>query len=207
MKVILINGSPNKMGSTHRCLVEVEKELNNAGVETEIIQVGHLKINGCLDCKYCSEHKRCAIDDIVNEVAEKLKMADGIVIGSPVYYSSPNGALISFLDRLFHSRCVDWKFKVGASVCVARRGGAMSTFDVLNKYLTKDQMVIVTSNYWNIAYGWDAEDVEKDAEGLQTMRLIGKNMAFMIKAIKDAKEKYGLPSQETKAWTSFFGEK
>lgn len=203
MKVLLLNGSPHVNGCTACALKEVEKTLNSCGIETETIQVGIANIRGCLACKYCREHKKCVCDDLVNEVAVKFEQADGIVVGSPVYYSSPNGNILSFMDRLFYSTSFDKTMKVGASVVSCRRGGNTATFDVLNKYFSISSMPVVSSTYWNQVHGSNAEDVEKDLEGLQTMRNLGKNMAFLLNGIQLMKEKEGIPVQERGAFTNF----
>ena len=203
MKVLLINGSPHKKGVTNRILEEVAGEINKEGIETEIIQVGHLNISGCLACGYCYKNGKCVKDDIVNEVSEKFKEADGLVIGSPVYYASANGTLISFLDRLYYSSRFDKSMKVGAGVVNCRRGGNASTFDELNKYFTICNMPVVSSQYWNETHGNTVEEVEQDLEGLQTMRTLGRNMAFLIKSIALGKEKYGLPEKEKGNRTNF----
>ena len=202
-KVILINGSPRADQCTATALDEMVKTLNEEGIETELIHVGNKEIRGCVGCGYCSTHGGCVFGDIVNEVNTKLEKADGLVVGSPVYFSSPNGTLISFLDRLFYSAQYDMHMKVGAAVVSARRGGNTASFDVLNKYFSISGMPIATSTYWNQVHGFTAEDVKKDAEGLQVMRNLARNMAFMIKAIADAKEKYGLPKVEHDSFTSF----
>lgn len=203
MKVLLINGSPNAKGCTYTALSEVEKALNNEGVETEIVHVGHKDIRGCIGCRLCKQTGKCVFDDIVGEVQSKFAEADGIVVGSPVYYSGPNGTLISFLDRMFYSSPVDKRFKVGAAVVSCRRGGNTATFDVLNKYFTINQMPIVSSQYWNMVHGNNPDEVRQDIEGLQTMRTLGKNMAFLMKAIALAKDEYGLPEKEEITFTNF----
>lgn len=203
MKVLLINGSPNAKGCTYTALSEVDKALNEAGIETEFIHVGNKDIRGCIGCRKCKTTGKCVFDDIVNEVAPKLAECDGIVIGSPVYYASANGTLISFLDRLFYSSNCDKTMKVGAAVVSARRGGTTATFDELNKYFTISSMPIASSQYWNMVHGYTPEDVYADKEGLQTMRTLGKNMAFLIKGIALAKEKYGLPEKEQRVATNF----
>lgn len=202
-KVILLNGSPKKNGCTAEALAEMAKVLNEEGIETEIIQVGSQAVRGCISCNYCEDHGRCVFDDLVNEVAAKFEAADGLVVGSPVYFGSPNGTILSFMDRLFYSTPFDKHMKVGASVVSARRGGNTASFDVLNKYFTISSMPLASSTYWNMVHGFSAEDVRKDAEGLQTMRNLARNMAFMIKAIKDAKDKYGMPVTEADNFTSF----
>ena len=202
-KVLLINGSPRKDQCTGRALEEMIKTFHEEGIETELIQVGGMDVRGCVACGWCMKNGECVVDDIVNEAGAKLEKADGLVIGSPVYYSSPNGTLISFLDRLFYSAHYDTHMKVGAAVVSARRGGTTASFDVLNKYFSISGMPIATSTYWNQVHGFTAGDVEKDKEGLQTMRNLARNMAFMIRAIADAKEKYGLPEEEHDSFTSF----
>ena len=203
MKVLLINGSPNAKGTTYTALSEVAFTLNKEGVETEIVHIGHKAIRGCIGCRLCKKTGKCVFDDIVGEVQAKFKEADGIVIGSPVYYSGPNGTLVSFLDRMFYSSSFDKRMKVGAAVVSCRRGGNTATFDVLNKYFTINQMPIVSSQYWNMVYGNNADEVKQDIEGLQTMRTLGKNTAFLIKAIALAKEQYGLPKKEEITFTNF----
>lgn len=203
MKVLLINGSPHQNGCTARALQEVATTLNKENIETEIINVGHLAIRGCIACGSCYKNGKCVFDDVVNEVASKFKDADGLVIGSPVYYASANGTLISFLDRLFYSSNFDKTMKVGASVVSARRGGNSATFDELNKYFTITSMPIASSQYWNQVHGFTAADVEKDEEGLQTMRTLGRNMAFLIKSINLGKDKFGLPEKEPRKSTHF----
>ena len=202
-KVLLINGSPRKDQCTGRALEEMIKTFHEEGIETELIQVGGMDVRGCVACGWCMKNGECVVDDIVNEAGAKLEKADGLVIGSPVYYSSPNGTLISFLDRLFYSAHYDMHMKVGAAVVSARRGGTTASFDVLNKYFSISGMPIATSTYWNQVHGFTAGDVEKDKEGLQTMRNLARNMTFMIRAIADAKEKYGLPEEEHDSFTSF----
>ena len=203
MKVLLINGSPKKEGNTFIALSEVQKTLEAEGIETELIHVGHKDIHGCIACNRCLETGKCAFNDIVNEVAEKFKEADGIVVGSPVYYASPNGTLLSFLDRLFYSSPFDKSMKVGAAVAVARRGGTTATFDVLNKYFTISNMPIAPSQYWNSVHGRTPGEATQDGEGLQTMRQLARNMAFLIKSIQLGKEKFGLPEHEERIATHF----
>ncbi|WP_094605698.1 2-amino-4-deoxychorismate dehydrogenase [Sporomusa silvacetica DSM 10669] len=203
MKVLLINGSQNANGCTYTALIEVEKKLNEQEIETEIIQVGNKDIRGCIGCRKCRTIGKCIFDDLVNEVAPKFEQADGIVIGSPVYFASANGTLVSFVDRLFYSVAADKSMKVGAAVVSARRGGCSATFDELNKYFTISGMPIASSQYWNSVHGFTPDDVRKDEEGLQTMRTLGKNMAFLIKSISLGKEKFGLPEKETWIATHF----
>ena len=204
-KVLLINGSPNAKGCTYTALSEVEKKLNEQGIETEIIHVGNKDIRGCIGCRKCRTTGKCVFDDIVNETAPKFKEADGIVIGSPVYYASANGTLISFIDRLFYSVITtDKNMKVGAAVVSARRGGCSATFDEINKYFTISEMPIASSQYWNSVHGHTPEDIQKDEEGLQVMRTLGKNMAFLIKSISLGKEKFGLPEKEPQGYDQFY---
>lgn len=203
MKVLLINGSPRKEGNTSIALKEVADELNKEGIETETIQIGMQVIRGCLACGYCHKNGKCVIDDIVNKISEKFKDADGLVIASPVYYASANGTLISFLDRLFYSSPFDKTMKVGASIAVCRRGGASATFDELNKFFTISNMPVVSSQYWNSLHGREVGEAKEDLEGLQTMRTLARNMSFLIKAINDAKDKYGLPEKEKHVMTNF----
>lgn len=203
MKVLLINGSPHAKGCTYTALTEVEKELNNAGIETEIIHVGHKDIRGCIACRKCKETGKCTFDDIVNENAPKFEACDGIVVGSPVFYASANSTLVSFLTRLFFSTSFDKTMKVAAAVVSARRGGCSSTFDELNKFFTISGMPIASSQYWNSVHGYTPEDVRADKEGMQTMRTLGRNMSFLIKSIRLGKEEYGLPEKETRIPTNF----
>ncbi len=202
-KVLLINGSPHKDGCTAEALNEMMRVFEASGVSCELIQVGHRAVRGCISCNRCSELGKCVFDDEVNAVAPKFEEADALVVGSPVYYASPNGTLLSFLDRLFYSTGFSKHMKVGASVVSARRGGNTASFDVLNKYFSISGMPIATSTYWNQVHGFTAEDVKKDLEGLQTMRNLARNIVFMMNAISDAKEKYGLPEVERGSFTSF----
>lgn len=203
MKVLLVNGSPHLKGCTARALKELEETLNKEGIETENIFVGNIDVRGCIACGSCMKNNKCVFDDIVNEVAPKFEEADGIVVGTPVYYAHTNGNVISFLDRLFYSSKFDKTMKVGAAVVSSRRAGSTSAFDEINKYYTISGMPIVSSTYWNEVHGSSAEDVEKDLEGLQTMRNLGYNMAFMIKSINLGKEKYGMPNKEYGTFTNF----
>lgn len=194
MKVIILNGSPKANGNTARALLEAEKVLNAQGIKTESIHVGHRQIHGCIACNKCWKNGICAFGDIVNEISDKMQSADGLLIGSPVYFASPNGTLLALLDRLFYSNLhSDWTMKVGASVCVARRGGATATMDVLNKYFLKTNMPVVPSQYWTIAHGTAPGEVTQDKEGMQTMRQMALNMAFMIKSFQLGMEKFGSP--------------
>ena len=203
-KVLLINGSPHTGGCTATALSEMIGVFTEEGIGTELITVGNKPIRGCISCNTCGRLGKCVFDDdLVNEVANKVREADGLVVGSPVYYASPNGTLISFLDRLFYSTSFSKQMKVGAAVVSCRRGGNTASFDVINKYFSISGMPIATSNYWNQVHGFTAEDVKKDLEGLQTMRNLARSMAFMIRAIADAKAKYGLPEMERGMFTSF----
>ncbi|SFQ34974.1 Multimeric flavodoxin WrbA [Butyrivibrio proteoclasticus] len=202
-KVLLLNGSPKADGCTATALDEMIKVFKEEGIETEVIQVGNKDIRGCVSCGYCEKNGKCVFNDLVNEVADKFEEADGLVVGSPVYYGSPNGTILSFMDRLFYSTSFSKQMKVGAAVVSCRRGGNTATFDVLNKYFTISGMPVASSTYWNQVHGFTAEDVKKDLEGLQTMRNLARNMSFMIRAFADAKEKYGLPTVERNAFTSF----
>ena len=202
-KVILLNGSANQHGCTAAALEEIIKVFDAEGIETELIQVGTKAVRGCIGCNHCYEAGKCVFDDLVNEVAPKFEEADGLVAGSPVYFASPNGNLISFMDRLFYSTHFSKHMKVGAAVVSCRRGGNSASFDVLNKYFTISGMPVASSTYWNQVHGFTADDVKKDLEGLQTMRNLARNMSVMIRAFADAKEKYGYPEVESGTFTSF----
>lgn len=208
MKILVINGSPHLNGCTDRGLREVEKTLEANGIETERINIGNKDIRGCIGCYFCREHGRCVFNDIVNETAPKFAQADGIIVGSPVYYAGCNGQALSFLDRLFYSTSgtINKTMKVGAAVVSSRRAGSTSAFDEINKYFTISAMPIVSSTYWNEVHGYTAEDVEDDLEGLQTMRNLGRNMAFLVKAIASARQAVGTPEQERTSFTSFHTE-
>lgn len=203
MKILLLNGSPHAAGSTYTALHEVEKILQENGIETELIQVGHLAVRSCEACGYCKKNGRCVFDDAVNEVAAKFEAADGLVVGSPVYFASANATLVAFLTRLFYSTHFDKTMKVGAAVVAARRGGCSATFDELNKFFTISGMPVVSSQYWNNIHGHNAGDAVQDAEGLQTMRTLGRNMAFLVKSIALGKEQFGLPQKEQRISTNF----
>ena len=203
MKVLLINGSPKETGNTAYALNQMAEVFAAEGIETETIQVGNQLIRGCQGCGACYKLGKCVFDDMVNETAVKLAQADGMVIGSPVYYASPNGTLISFLDRLFYSNSADLRMKVGASIVCARRGGTTAAMDVLNKYFTISQMPVASSTYWNIIHGAKPGQAAEDAEGIRTMRNLAKNMAYMMKAFAVAKDTVVLPENEPKAFTNF----
>ncbi len=203
MKVLLLNGSPNKNGNTAAALREMVSIFETEGVEAEIVHVGHLDVRGCIGCGQCRKLGKCVFEDIVNQLAPKFEAADGLVLASPVYYASANGTLISLADRLFHSTFFNKYMKVGASVAVARRGGCSATFDLLNKYFTINGMPIASSQYWNSVHGLVPGDAEKDGEGLQTMRTLARNMTFLMKSIALGKEAYGLPEVEKRISTNF----
>ena len=203
MKILLINGSPKANGNTAFALNQMAEVFADQGIETEIIPIGNKAIRGCVACGSCYKTGKCAIDDVVNEVAPKFEEADGIVVGSPVYYASANATLIAFLDRLFYSSHFDKRMKVGASVVVARRGGCSATFDELNKYFTISGMPIASSHYWNSIHGGAPGEAAQDAEGIATMRNLAKNMAFLMKSIALGKEAYGLPEYDKRQMTNF----
>ncbi|MCI2057810.1 MAG: flavodoxin family protein [Oscillibacter sp.] len=199
MKVLMLNGSPHADGNTAVALGEMEKIFAKNGVETETILVGSRDIRGCIACRSCGKTGRCVFDDLVNETAPKLEACDGLVAASPVYYASANATLIAFLDRLFFSTAFDKTMKVGASVVAARRGGLSATFDELNKYFTISGMPVASSQYWNSIHGRAPGEAARDAEGLQTMRVLAENMTFLMRSIALGKERYGLPAKEE--WT------
>ena len=202
MKVLLINGSPRAKGNTARALREMAEVFERQGVEAETIQVGNQAIRGCVACGRCGTLGRCVFDDAVNEVAPKFEAADGIVVGSPVYYAGPNATVTAFLDRLFYSARFSKAMKVGASVAVCRRGGASAAFDRLNKYYTIQNMPIVSSQYWNMVYGQTPGQAEQDEEGMQTMRTLAHNMAWMLRKLNGGDE--GQPEmKEQRVWTNF----
>lgn len=203
MKVLLINGSPNARGCTYTALSEVASTLEKEGVETEILHVGQKDIRGCIGCRKCRQTGKCVFDDIVNETAQKFEAADGIVIGSPVYFASANSTVISFITRLFYSTQFDKSMKVGAAVVSCRRGGASATFDEINKFFTISGMPVASSRYWNSVHGNTAEEVRQDLEGMQVMRTLGRNMAFLVKSIALGRAQYGLPEKEPRVATNF----
>lgn len=203
MIVLILNGSPRKDGNTSVALNEMKKVFEAEGVEAEIVQVGNKDVRGCIACGSCGQTGKCVFDDIVNELAPKFQEADGLVVGSPVYYASANATLIAVLDRLFYSSHFDKTMKVGASVVCARRGGCSATFDELNKYFTISNMPIASSQYWNSIHGRGPGEADLDEEGKQTMRVLARNMTFLMRSIQLGKEKYGLPETEEHAWTHF----
>ena len=203
MKVLMLNGSPRPNGNTAAALHEMEKVFAQEGVETEILHIGNRDIRSCTACLKCRETGKCVFDDLVNETAPKFQASDGLVAGSPVYYASANATLVAFLTRLFYSTGFDKTMKVGASVVAARRGGLSATFDELNKFFTISGMPVASSQYWNSVHGRLPGEAAQDAEGLQTMRALARNMTFLMRSIALGKEKYGLPEQEPRQATNF----
>ena len=203
MKVLILNGSPRINGNTMVAINEMLKIFETEGVEAEVVQIGIQAIRGCISCGSCFKTGKCVFDDAVNEIAAKFEEADGLVVASPVYYASANATLIACLDRLFYSSHFDKTMKVGASVVVARRGGCSATYDELNKYFTIAGMPVAPSQYWNSIHGKDPGQAVKDLEGLQTMRVLARNMIFLMKSIALGREKYGLPEKEEHVWTHF----
>ena len=203
MKVLMLNGSPRVKGNTSVALGEMEKIFAREGIETETIHVGNKDIRGCIACLSCKQKGKCVFDDLVNEVAPKFEACDGLVVGSPVYYASANATLVAFLTRLFFSTPFDKAMKVGAAVAVARRGGLSATFDELNKFFTISGMPVASSQYWNSVHGREPGQAAQDAEGLQTMRTLARNMTFLMRSIELGKEKYGLPEREPPQRTNF----
>ena len=205
MKVLIINGSPRVDGNTAHAVMEMQKVFEAAGIETVSVQIGNENIRGCIACGKCAQTGKCVFDDAVNRIADIFEEADGLVLASPVYYASANATLIALLDRLFYSTHFDKTMKVGASVVCARRGGCSATFDELNKYFTICGMPVASSQYWNSVHGGAAGESALDAEGMQTMRTLAKNMTFLMKSIELGKEKYGLPEKEAIVRTNFIG--
>ncbi len=203
MKVLIINGSPRANGNTAVALEEMRRTFAEEGIETELVQVGNLAVRGCIACNRCAELGKCVFDDVVNELAPKFEEADGLVAASPVYYASANATLIAVLDRLFYSTGFDKTMKVGAGVVCARRGGCSAAFDELNKYFTISGMPVVSSQYWNSIHGLMPGEADKDEEGKQTMRVLARNMAFLIKSIALGKAQFGLPKTEEHVSTHF----
>ena len=206
MKVLIINGSPHANGNTAIAIKELVKTFEAQGVEAEVCHIGNKDIRGCIACGKCSELGKCVFNDTVNEIAPKFEEADGLVVASPVYYASANATLIACLDRLFYSTGFDKTMKVGASVVVARRGGCSATFDELNKYFTICNMPVASSQYWNGVHGREQGQAALDAEGLQTMRTLAKNMSFLMKSIALGKAQFGLPEKEPWQPTHFIRE-
>ena len=203
MKVLMLNVSPRVNGNTAAALEEMCSVFAEEGVETELVQVGNQPVRGCSACGRCKVTGKCVFDDVVNELAGKLKEADGFVVASPVYFASANATLIAVLDRLFYSTGFDKTMKVGASVVCARRGGCSATFDELNKYFTINGMPVASSQYWNSIHGLEPGDALEDGEGRQTMRTLARNMTFLMKSIALGKEKFGLPKKEERIHTHF----
>lgn len=205
MKVLLINGSTRLNGCTYTALVEVEKTLNTEGIDTELLQLGGRAVRDCIGCRKCSETGYCLFkDDVVNEWIDKAKEADGFIFGSPVYYAHPTGLSLAILDRMFYAGGSNFAHKPGAAVVSARRAGTTASLDVLNKYFTIAQMLVVSSTYWNMVHGHEPEEVAQDLEGLQTMRNLGRNMAWVLKCIDHAKQ-HGIspPTAERTHRTNF----
>ena len=205
MKVLMLNGSPHEKGCTYTALAEVAGELNQAGIETEIMHVGGGTVHGCMGCGACGKLGKCIYsDDKVNEAVEKMRQSDGLIVGSPVHYASAGGAITSFLDRFFYSGSSAAAHKPGAAVASARRAGTTATLDQLNKYFMITQMPVVSSQYWNMVHGQCPDDVKKDEEGMQTMRTLGRNMAWMLKCMEAGREKgLVMPEKEPKIKTSY----
>lgn len=203
MKVLMLNGSPRANGNTAIALHEMEQIFQRNGIETEILHIGNKDIRGCVACRSCEKTGKCVFDDLVNETAPKLEACDGLVVGSPVYYASANATLVAFLTRLFYSTHFDKTMKVGAAVVAARRGGLSATFDELNKFFTICGMPVASSQYWNSIHGRAAGEAAQDAEGLQTMRTLARNMTFLMKSIALGKEAYGIPEKEPFQRTNF----
>lgn len=203
MKVLLINWSPREHGNTYTALHEMVKIFEGENIETEIVHIGEKAIRGCVACQNCRKNGKCIYDDEVNELASKFEECDGLVVGSPVYYASANATLVAFLTRLFYSTPFDKTMKVGVAVAAARRGGLSSTFDELNKFFTIAGMPVASGQYWNSIHGRDIGEAEQDAEGLQGMRTLARNMTFLMKSIALGKEKYGLPEKEAPQRTNF----
>lgn len=203
MKVLMINGSPRAKGNTYTALNEMRKVFEEEGIETELLHIGNQDIRSCIACGGCAQKGKCVFNDIVNEAAAKFEASDGLVVGSPVYYASANATLVAFLTRLFYSTHFDKTMKVGASVVAARRGGLSAAFDELNKFFTISGMPVASGQYWNSVHGRDVGEASKDAEGMQGMRTLARNMSFLMKSISLGKEKYGLPKREPAEWTNF----
>ncbi len=202
-RILMLNGSPHSNGNTALALSEMREVFEKEGFTTECLHIGNQAIRGCIGCRACARIGRCVFDDLVNETAPKFEACDGLVIGSPVYYASANATLVAFLTRLFYSTSFDKTMKVGASVVAARRGGLSSTFDELNKFFTISGMPVASGQYWNSVHGMEPGEASEDAEGMQSMRTLAANMAFLIKSIALGREAYGLPEKETRQRTNF----
>ena len=203
MKVLMLNGSPRAKGNCALALEEMARVFQAEGIETEVVQVGNQAVRGCVACFSCQKTGKCAFDDAVNEIAPKFEHSDGLVVASPVYFASANATLTALMDRLFFSTQFDKTMKVGASVVSARRGGLSATYDQLNKYFGISGMPIAAGQYWNSVHGSDPGEAEQDAEGLQSMRTLARNMAFLMKSIALGRERFGLPEQEELTYTNF----
>ena len=203
MKVLMINGSPRPNGNTSIALHEMEKIFSEENIEVETVHIGNMDVRGCIACMSCKKTGKCVFDDIVNEIAPKFEQCDGLVVGAPVYFASANATLVAFLTRLFYSTTFDKTMKVGAAVAAARRGGLTSTFDELNKFFTISGMPVASGQYWNGIHGSSRGEAEQDIEGLQGMRTLARNMAFLMKSIALGKEKYGVPEKEPFARMNF----
>lgn len=202
MKVLLVNASPHANGNTFIALNEMQQIFTSEGVESTILHIGNQDIRGCIACRSCVKNGKCCFDDAVNESACLFEEADGLVVGTPVYYASANATLIAYLDRLFFSTHFDKRMKVGAAVAAARRGGLTATFDELNKYFTICGMPVASGQYWNGIHGRELGEAQQDAEGLQQMRTLARNMVFLMKSIQLGKEKFGLPEKEPAVMTN-----
>ncbi|MGL5260480.1 MAG: flavodoxin family protein [Lachnospiraceae bacterium] len=203
MKVLIINGSPRMNGNTSVATAQMKEIFQEEGIEVEEVQIGNQAIRGCIACGFCAENKKCVFDDVVNKLAPKFEEADGVVVATPVYYASANATTVACLDRLFYSTSFNKSMKVGASVVCARRGGCSSTFDELNKYFTISNMPIAASQYWNDIHGREQGQATMDEEGMQTMRVLARNMTFLMKSIALGKKEFGLPKTEERKWTHF----
>jgi len=204
MKVLLVNGSPHAKGCTYTALCEVAVALEKQGIETELFQIGTKPVSGCLGCGACIKTGKCVIDDVVNEFVEKAKTADGFVFGSPVHFANASGAITSFMDRAFYGKGAVYADKPAAAIMSCRRGGATATLDQLNKYFTISNMPIASSQYWNMVHGNTPDEVRQDAEGMQTMRTLGTNMAWLLKCIEAGKAAgVAMPEREAKVATNF----
>lgn len=207
MKVLIINGSPRLEGNSTRLVKELTSVFDKENVEVDLYQIGNKAIRGCMACGYCYTHGECVFKDDVNDLAKRFEQADGLIVIAPVYYGSANGSVISLLDRLFYSSHFDRRFKVGAAFAIARRAGTTATFDELNKYFALNQMPIASGRYWNNGFGREQGQIEEDLEGLQNARIVARNMAFLMRGIALAKEKYGLPEKEEITYTHFIKNK
>ncbi len=203
MQVLMLNGSPHAQGNTYTALHEMEKIFHEEGIETEILHIGNKPIRGCIACRKCTELGKCVFEDLVNEIAPKFEVCDGLVVGSPVYYASANATLVALLTRLFYSTPFPKTMKVGAAVAAARRGGLTATYDELNKFFGIAGMPIASGQYWNGIHGQTPGQAEQDAEGLQMMRTLARNMVFLMKSIQLGKKEFGLPEKEPSQWTNF----